>query len=160
MRCLVLSACGLTLPGCYKYVPASFDALPTGATVRAVISTEAQEDLEARVGVDLGQLNGTLVETNGDRLLLSVKTGRGVNEFGAQELYQRIDVERDDVVRVDVRRMDVHATAGLGALLATGVTFVTIEVLRGGEPGTPEPPNPDPDERWQRYFATVPGFRR
>jgi hypothetical protein len=135
------------------------EAVPVGASVRALISAEAQGDLEASVGVNEARLEGRVLESNGERLLLSVKTGVGAREFGSQTLYQRIDVGRQDVLRLDVRELDLHATGGLVALIAGGITFATLEIMRGGEPGNPEPPNNDPPERRQRYWLTLPVIR-
>jgi len=128
---------GLSL-GCYTYVPATLEVVPVGTEVRALLSTEKEVALRDSLGVDLHPLHGTLVDRQGARLLLSVRTAIGSRELGSQPLYQRVGVTPQDVLRVDVRRLNrtktaafALAVAGAGALLAVA----TVAILRPGSPG-------------------------
>jgi len=134
--------------GCYSYVPATLDAVPVGAKLRAVVSTEAELRLRDSLGLDLRALHGTLVERGDTRLLVEVRTGSGSRDFGGQPLYQRIALTPADVLRVDVRRMHRVRTGLLGAGLVGAAVWVAaaIGILR---PGTPDQGGGGPSElRW------------
>jgi hypothetical protein len=126
--------------GCYRYVPTSIEAVPVGARVRALISTETQLVLRDSLGLDLRGLDGTLVGREDHRVLLQVRAAWGSTAFGAKPLYQRITVSPLDVLRVDVRRVHGLKTGALVAALAAAATVLTIEAIRRGNPGTPGPP--------------------
>ena len=94
LRQLVLGVSVATSLGCYKYVPTTMEAVPAGDHVRAVLSTEAQEDVRLRVGMHFTLLEGKLLEKDENQVLLSVPTVRAAGEYGSQSLYQRIDLPR------------------------------------------------------------------
>jgi hypothetical protein len=132
--------------GCYRYVPTSIEAVPVGARVRALISTETQLVLRDSLGLDLRGLNGTLVGRDDHRVLLQVRTALGSSAFGAKPLYQRIAVSPQNVLRVDVRRVHGLKTGALVAALVAATTVLTIQAIKRGNPGTPGPPGGGPPE--------------
>jgi hypothetical protein len=134
--------------GCYRYVPTAIDAVPVGETVRALLSTETRLVMHDSLGLDLRGLNGTLVGREDDRLLFQVRAASGSSAFGARPLYQRIAVSPRDVLRVDVKRVHGVKTGALVAAILAAATIMTIEAWAGRNPGTPEPPNGGPSERY------------
>jgi hypothetical protein len=124
--------------GCYTYVPATLEAVPVGTEVRALLSTEKELALRDSLGVELHPLHGTLVERQGARLLLSVRTATGSRELGSQPLYQRVGVTPQDVLRVDVRRLHRTKTAAFALAVASAgalIAVATVAILRPGSPG-------------------------
>ena len=92
-------------------------------------------------------LEGKLLEKNDRQLLLSVPSVKVESQYGAQSLYQRVDLTRQGVVRLDVRRVDKFRTYGLIGIAAGAAALITTEVVSGGEPGGEDgggpPPPPD-----------------
>jgi len=135
---IALGCCAIALVlACYRYVPASLDVVPSGSAVRATLSTEAQLALRDSLGLRRQTVQGTLVERDGDRLLLAVRTDAAEWRAGAPALYQRIAVTPRDVLQVEVKRLQRGRTAGLLAVLAAAATISVIELIRRGNPGTP-----------------------
>ena len=135
---VALGSCSIALAvACYRYVPASLDVVPSGSAVRATLSTEAQFALRDSLGQWRQTVQGTLVERDGDRLLLAVRTDAADWRPGAPALYQRIAVTPRDVLQVEVKRLQRGRTAGLFAVLAAAATLSVIELIRRGNPGTP-----------------------
>lgn len=133
--------------GCYSYVPSTMNAVPVGARVRALLSTEAEVALHDSLGLELRSLNGTLVERQDSRLLFQVRTASGAAAFGSRPLNQRIAVSEQDVLRVDVRRMSRLKTGALIAALVGAAAVVAIEGFGLLKPGTPQPPPTGPPEQ-------------
>jgi len=137
LRGLVLMASLVASVGCYEYVPTNFEAVPAGDRVRALLSTEAQQEVQQRTGTHYNVLEGRVLEKTGDQMLVSVATVKVAGEYGSQSLYQRIDVDREEVVRVDVRQMDKFKTYGLAGLTAVAIAFIVQRAFAEGEPGSP-----------------------
>jgi len=144
---IALGACAIVLVlACYRYVPASLDVVPSGSAVRATLSTEAQLALRDSLGLQRQTVQGTLVERDGDRLLLAVRTDAAEWRAGAPALYHRIAVTPRDVLQVEVKRLQRGRTAGLLAALAAAATISVIELIRRGNPGTPSSGGGGPPE--------------
>jgi len=144
--------------GCYRYVPTTLDAVQAGDHVRAVLSPEAQRDLQDRVGIDVSILEGKLLD-DGDRVVVSMPTVKLASAFGAQSLHQNIDVQRGQIARVDVRQLDKFRTFGLIGIGAGVITFATVKAFAGGEPGSPNGQNGDPPEHIHGVLFSVPVIR-
>lgn len=121
--------------GCYTYAPVTLDAVPVGAEVRALLSTEAELALRDSLGMNLHPVQGTLVDREQGRLLLSVRAGVGARELGSQVLYQRVGVAPQDVLRVDVRRLQPTKTVALAVAIAGVATLVTLGAFGKLNPG-------------------------
>ncbi len=158
LRWLVLICVAMSL-GCYKYTPATLDAVPTGAKVRALLSAEAERELRNRVGLDAGVVDGELLEKNEDSVLLSVRAARGSQTVGTQSLYQRIDVARRNVLRVDVRTLDAPRTVVLAGGFTTAAVVALVLAIDKGNPARPEPPNGGPEDSRRRILVGVPIVR-
>jgi hypothetical protein len=115
-----------------------------------VLSAEAQADLRGRVGLDVQLLEGKLLESNGEQVLVSVRSVAAFTALGGtQPLYQRVDVPRQGVVRVEVRQLDQFRTYGLIGVAAGAAVLIAAQAFGEGEPGSSPPPNGDPPERIQ-----------
>lgn len=157
MRGLVPCAAATLVLGCYKYVPTTLSAVPDGANIRAVLSTDAQQDLRSRAGMNVELLEGKLLERNGEQVMISVRSVGASSTFdGNHTLYQVIDVPSQGVVRVDVRQVDRFRTYGLIGVAAGAAAFMVAQAFGGGEPGSPEPPNGEPPERIQGVLFRLP----
>lgn len=138
----------LTALGCYTYAPATIETVPLGASVQGLLATEAQLALRDSLGIGLGPIRGTLLERNGDRVLLAIRSAGTGPGPGAQTLYQRIELAQRDVLRVDVRRLDKTRTA---LLAVGGLALATVIVVEGfgggfggGDDGGGGPPEAPP----------------
>jgi hypothetical protein len=158
-RWLVLSACLVTSAGCYRYVPTTIDAVTPGDKVRAVLSTEARDNLRSTLGMDVAELEGRLLENNGDAVLLSVPSVRLDNPYGARTLHQNIDVPRQGIVRVDVREVDKFRTYGLIGIGVGAAVFITTRMFTEGEPGSPNGNGGEPPEHITGVLFRVPIIR-
>ncbi len=149
--------CALVSLGCYKYAPATFETIPVGSDVRAMLSTTAQEELRDRTGMNTAEIEGELVE-KGDRVLISVKAAEGSRMLGNDDLYQWIDVPRQGVVRLDVRQVDAVRTGGLVAALAGASVVVLRQAFGGSDPDRPDPGG-GPDDSIVGWVLRFPIFR-
>lgn len=145
IRLLALCVCSAALLGCHKYVPATAASVPVGSDVRAILSAETQLDLRDQLGFDIGDLEGTLLEKNGDSLLVSVRLGSGSRVFGSQPFHQRIGVPHAGIARFEVKEVDPLRTVGLIGLFGGAASFGIAQLFITREPGneTPEPRPPD-----------------
>jgi hypothetical protein len=134
-RAALIAAGAVFSLGCYTYAPATLDAVPMGAEVQALLSTEAEAGLHDSLGITLRPLHGTLVEREQGRVLFAVRTAVGSPTFGSQPLYQRIGVAPRDVLRVDVRRLHRGKTAALVTSVALAATLATLAALGKLNPG-------------------------
>lgn len=142
---LCLCAVALSL-GCYAFVPATLDAVPAGASVRALLSTEAQLALRDSVGLRQQTVQATLVDRGEDRVLLAVRAEDDAWRVGSRALYQRVTLAPRDVLQVEMKRLDRGRTAGLLGALAVVATVGVIQAFRKGNPGTPGPPGGGPPD--------------
>ena len=134
------------IAGCYSYRPARWQTLPAGTEVRGLLSTEARVGLEERLHRRFDQIDGTVVERNGDSVLVDV---RWLSTTDGRPLYQRVVLAEQDVLRVDVKRLDKLRTI---ALVAGVVTIALASVATGfwstgGDDGGGGGPNEAPPVR-------------
>ena len=139
-----LSCIGLA--ACYSYVPARIETVPTGSSVRALLSAEGMRSLADRVGIDNGTLSGKLVERDAQRAMLLVAWPGTGRERGSRVLYQRVDVPLSHVARLEIRRMDKVRSGGLMAVLLGAATVIAVRAFGGGNPGSPPGGGPGPVE--------------
>jgi hypothetical protein len=121
------------LPACYRYQPVTLEAVPEGATVRAVLSPSASAALKERHGISSGShLEGTVLEDYGAAVALWVASVPASPEFGSGTLYQQVDVLKSDILRVDLRELDRGKTAFLALGGAVAVAVAARAALSGG----------------------------
>lgn len=133
---------------CYSYAPATLESVPQGAAVRALLSTEAQTRLRQQSGMDLRELNGTLLRKGVDKLLFEVRVPGVADRVTGRPLYQRLDVAPADVLRIDQRRVDALQTGLVIGAAAGAVALLTVLALGEQNPGdAPNGPPPPPERR-------------
>jgi len=158
LRWLTIGGLLATSAACYRYVPTTMEAVQAGDHIRAMLSAEAQQDLQDRVGLDLRILDGQLLE-DGDQVVVSVPTVKLESSFGAQSLHQNIDVPRRDIVRVDVRQLDKVRTYGLIGLGVGVVALVSVKAFGESGPGSPDGGGGVPPEHIQGVVLKLPVIR-
>jgi hypothetical protein len=128
----------LVQAGCYVYVPTTIDAVPDGAGIRALVSSEAEDRIRSTYGINNGRtLTGSLLSRDREQVSLylpSVPMGTGL---GTKVLYQQIPVAKGDILRIDARRLDAFRT-GFAAVGAAAVLVVAARhAFVGGQGGPP-----------------------
>lgn len=152
---VVLAAVGGT--GCYTYAPATLETVPEGARVKALISTEAQLDLERRAGIEVRELEGELVERSGDRILLSVRVPPPPTGLSSgRPLHQRIDLAPRDVLRLDVRKIDGGRTALFAGAVAGFAAILVAIAVSASNPGDPPNGGTPPPESVVGWLIGIP----
>jgi hypothetical protein len=140
---------------CYRFDPATFETVPEGSTVRALLSPSANDQVRARHNVQGPTLGGTVMPSNGQTLSLWVASAPTTSEFGVKPLYQQVDVARSDVLRVDVRRLDIGRTAMVAAAGAAVAVVVGRAAVRGGTGGSGPGGGPGPSESRRGWLLSL-----
>lgn len=140
---------------CYKFEPATVDAVPQGSTIRAVLSPTASDWLRERHGINGRQLAGTVMADNGEAFSLWIASVPLSPEFGARPLYQQVDILKADVLRVDLRRLDTGKTAMILAGGAAALVVVGRATFLGGGRGSGPGPGPGPGEHVRSWLVPL-----
>lgn len=127
---LILAA--LLSGGCYRYVPAGLDELKPGRDVRVRMTEEEADRFNGVLMPGTRDLEGRVVELNGDRVLLQVPIAMFDRGARVETLNQRLDVSRSGVLDVQLRQLDRTRT---GLLVGAGIAiggFVLAKSLGDG----------------------------
>jgi len=125
--------------GCYAYVPSSVDEIAPGTPVRVrLTAAEAGRLVDQRL-TDARLLAGTLVQHDGEQLLVDTSVGRNDAERGLRSVVQRVSVPRRDVLEVERRQLDKGRTGIVVGAGAVALGVVIALQARGGQ-GTPDGP--------------------
>ncbi len=143
----------LVSAACYTYRPATLETVPEGTRIRTLITTEAQQRLWQAARLDVREVEGEIVERNGDVVFVDVRAAGGI---GRPALYQRVDLAPQDVLRVDYRALDKGVTAAFIGGLAAAATVITVAVLGEQNPGQLPPNGNPPPEQRVRFRVGVP----
>ena len=136
--------------GCYIYVPASAGGglPPVGEQVQIdVTESEAMRlNLAEVLPKSPTSLQGELVSNGDDSIEILVQVvdpaSRG---FMAQEIFQRIEVNRGGIVRVARRQLSARRTVlalGTGAAMLASILLGSLSGFVGGNTGEGEPEKP------------------
>lgn len=135
----------IALSACFSYVPAEFDAVPLGESVRVYLTRQGI----AAAGDALDQdgepfLRGTLLRRDGDRMVLRVPVARRQVGFFAEPIGQDIEVRTSDVVQLERRRLDRTGTGLLVAgTVASAAAVIFLIIDSGGAEDIVDPPPPE-----------------
>jgi len=137
------------LGGCYTYTASSLGELAIGDEVRARLTAAQFDDLEEHIPGRDRILDGEVVESGPQGLLLEVPVSTSVEGIRIRSLNQRIEIPADGLADVELRTLDRGRTYGVSAAGAALVGFVIWDQLlsdtrRGG---TDVIPPPDEDRR-------------
>jgi len=142
---LLLAAGLLMATGCYSYVPTRLESVQPGDPVRITVSLEEVERLEAVRLTSSREIDGTVVRSDGNTLLIDTPVGRLDPLTGGRSFMQRLDVPVGEIRDIEQRKRDNIRTAlAIGSLaVASGVVIYTT--LEGGF-GSQNPPGEAPQE--------------
>ena len=123
--------------GCYTYSEVPVQNAAPGASVRARVSGTEADRLEAVLGRDGRVLEGSVVENNGEELLLAVRSATTAAGTSTDRLYQRLTIPGSEIVELEARRIDPWRTAGVVAVGVGLAAYVAVVALQEGdsEPG-------------------------
>jgi hypothetical protein len=139
-RCALLLSAFLLLPGCYHFVPAQLDAVPTGAELRGRLAPEGSARLEGIVPSNGRVVEGRLIERDEQQILLLIPTARTQTGYQLETLRQAVAIPRNHLYEVELKQLDRTRTYGMAALAGAVVAAVVIRAItRGSESsgGTP-----------------------
>lgn len=150
---LAVAATSVALSGCYTYARSAGDVTPN-TQVSLLMSTEAQIRLRDRLGLDVRELHGRVVDVSLDSLMVEVPSTSPFTGVGGQELYQRVNLARNDVLETRTRVPSPARTAALLTGLGAGAAVIlATQVFEAQNPGTPDGTPPGPDDR--RAFVNL-----
>ena len=134
-----LLVCALTT-GCYTYAAAP-ESVPAGAGVRARISATHAEQVGEVLGRGNRVLEGVVMESSAETLLLAVPSVVTTPGMPDQRLRQNLPIPRSEIVELEIRRLDPWRTAGLVGAAAVVLGYVVVEAfdVAGGSPNSGRP---------------------
>lgn len=138
--------------GCYTYARTPEPVTPH-VEVALLMSTEAQLRLRERLGLDVRELHGRVVDVSPDSLMVEVPStspfvGVGGGSGGGDQLYQRVDLARSDVLETRTRVPSPVRTAALLAGVGAGTAVIlATQVFTTQNPGQIEVTPTGPDDR-------------
>lgn len=142
MRIMTAAAC-LAAAGCYSYVPVPLGDIPQGAQARARLSAEEAVRMRELLGREDRLLEGEVVESGGDALLLAIPVGRTTAGLPSRQLHQRVRLSRSAIVEIEQRTLSTWRTGLLiGGGAAVAAAIVTAAFAAADEPdgqGKPQP---------------------
>ena len=127
---------------CYTYAPAPADlsTVTTGKLVRARISSDQAERVQPLIGRETKLLDGTLVGTNADSVLIEVpSTARAVTGGGLEILHQRLAISRSGITEMQVKTLSRSRTAAVAVIGGAGIVYILLDALNIG-PGKESSP--------------------
>jgi hypothetical protein len=133
---------------CYTYAPVERSAaIPQGTSVRARVTPTASQRIAPLIGVNAPRvLDGSLVERNGDTMILEVPTTTSTTPGSTvQTLNQRISLAPADVTEIETRTLDRTKTSLVVAAVAAGAAVLVAKYLHD-DPGVDRPPTGSPPE--------------
>ncbi len=151
-RGLLPAVCCLAA-GCYTYRAADPAELQPSAEVRARLTPDEAVRLGSIVPVDQRFLEGTVVERNGDSLMLLVPVSSELRGVRIETLHQRVQLPVAGIASVDLKRLDRARTGLLIGGAAVAVAAATIAALNAG--GSSERPNPGPGPGENRFVIPL-----
>lgn len=133
LRWSALAAAAVCLAsGCYTFTAVQ-ETPPVGTDVRATVTDEEALRLSRQTGALSRTLDGRLVGTVNDSVVVSVVTFRAVSEIsGSRQLRQSVVIPRDGLEALEVRRLSAWRSGVLGLLSASGIAMVVNRVVVGG----------------------------
>lgn len=139
-----MAASVLFLTGCFSYVPASLETVPAGTDIRVYLTRQGLADLPEPLEQDGPFLTGTLVRREDERVFIRVPIAPRQEGFYTSTFGQDVSLATGEIVQLERRKLDRAGTAllvGGTAAAAGAVIFLIVEAF--GEPGKPEPPEPE-----------------
>jgi hypothetical protein len=131
MRCSSLVL--FTLPlwsACYTYAPAEVSLVPSGAPVRARITSNEAARIGPLIGREQRVLDGALIAAAADSLVLEVpSTAQAGTGGGVRVLYQRVALPRTEVTEIEFKRLSRTRTGVVVAGGAVVLGYILLDAL-------------------------------
>lgn len=106
----------LAMAGCHTFQPVSYDQIQPGQEVRARVTGQWADSLDAVLQRDGRVLEGTVVDKPGSSLLLQVAVQNELRGMQFTTLSQRVVVPRDGFLELEIKELDRGRTYGAVAL--------------------------------------------
>lgn len=137
---------GLTLGGCYNYVPVDLASVRPAEHVRVEVTEQAAVRLVRDFGAYVRELEGQVGREGSDSVSVTVPVGRDYRGVALEGGRQTLFLGRQEVVGVRRREFSRKRTVAVsvGSLVVFGV--VVASVAQWGDPNSEvvEPPPPPP----------------
>ncbi len=125
--------------GCYSYIPSSVEDVSPGTPVRIrLTAVEAGRLVDQRL-TNARLLTGTLVQGDGEQLLVDTSVGHNDAERGMRSVVQRVAVPAHEVLEMERRQLDKGRT---GLVVGAGTVALGVVIAlqsRGGSGSTDTP---------------------
>lgn len=141
-RCLL----GLTLCGCYRYVPVDLASVKQAEYVRVEVTEQAAVRLVKDFGAYLRQLEGQVAREGSDSLSVTVPVGRDYRGVALEGGRQTLFLGLQEVVGVRRREFSRGRTVALSVGSVVVFAAIVAGVAQWGDPNSEvvEPPPPPP----------------
>jgi len=141
------AALSVLLGGCATFQPVEPGQLAPGDEVRVYLTGQGRELLQTYGAGESRQVDGEILEANGDRLLLRVPTVRQLGGNG-RRLYQRVWLETAHIADLEQRHPDRSRTAMVAGAAGAAAIFALVALAGGlsgssGCPAIDSDPGPD-----------------
>src|SRR5262245_39099385 len=143
---LVLAAALMSL-ACYSYSSTELTDVSPGTLVRARITSDQAARVEEVVGRESNVLDGVLVSSTPDTMLIEVPAAARVVTGGViQVLHQRVSVPRAGVTEVELKRLNRGRTSILFAVGIAALGYVALDAFNIGPGKETGPTQPGGDD--------------
>lgn len=132
----------MLLCGCFSYVPAQLETVPTGQDVRVYLTRQGLAELPEMPDQDEPFVAGTLLRREEQRVFIRVPVARLQQGFYQTQVGQDISFPAGEIVQVQRRKLNPVGTGFLvagTAAAATGVVLLILDAFRGEDPNGPPP---------------------
>lgn len=144
-RIAIATLLPLLAGACHAYSSTTFGAVSAGDRVRALLTQEQFDEFEEHLLGGDRRVEGTVVEADGDGMLLEVPIATLERGIRLESYHQRLRVPASGVADLEIQSLDRLRTYTLVGLAAAGVGAIVWDQLlsgsrrRGdGPPGPPE----------------------
>lgn len=147
----------LTMAGCHTFQPVSYDQIQPGQKIRARVSGQWADSLDALLQRDSRVVEGIVVDKPGSALLLEVAVQNELRGMEFQTLSQRVMIPRDGFLELEIKELDQRRTYGAIALGGAVVGAFVIQQLSKDSGGGTIPGGGGPNEaRISRSIFRIP----
>ena len=124
------------ISGCYAHRPIAFTSSTPGELVRVHFTDEGRDQLAQTFGVRQRQIQGEVLATGADHILLGLNLPAPMGSRGAPASQREFRVSPAHVSELELRELDRRRTAALllGGGLAVSLAFYLVTVTDSGGP--------------------------
>ncbi len=144
VRWALVLASLVSVPACFRYVPAEFAAVPPGESVRVYLTRQGMAEVREVSNADGPFVTGTLLRLDADNLFVRVPVSTRQVGFFTERLGQELALRTSEIVQLERRQLDGVGTGLLvagTAAAAAGIVLLIIEAVSSDNPIEPPPPD-------------------